>query len=92
MHVLRIEHDVADYDAWKSVFDGDPLGRAQSGVVGHRILRVAGDPVRVLIDLEFADAGAAEAFQARLRELWGRVDVMQNPTSQIGEVVEASEY
>jgi hypothetical protein len=46
----------------------------------------------VLIDLRFADAGSAEIFQARLRELWGRVDVMQNPTSQIGEVVETSEY
>jgi hypothetical protein len=36
MHVLRIEHDVAGYDAWKSMFDSDPLGRAQSGVQGTR--------------------------------------------------------
>jgi hypothetical protein len=46
----------------------------------------------VLVDLEFADGGAAEAFLGRLSDLWGRVDVMQNPTARIVEVVETAEY
>ena len=27
MHILRIEHPVPDYDAWKQAFDSDPIGR-----------------------------------------------------------------
>jgi hypothetical protein len=92
MHVLRIAHDVPDYDGWKDVFDSDPLGRDASGVAGHRIARAADDPNHVLIDLDFADAAAAEAFAERLRELWTRVDVMQNPTAQVVEVVETETY
>jgi hypothetical protein len=34
MHVLRIEHPVPDYDAWKEAFDNDPVGREQGGVRG----------------------------------------------------------
>jgi len=32
MHILRIEHPVPNFDAWKKAFDSDPLGREQSGV------------------------------------------------------------
>jgi hypothetical protein len=92
MHVLRIAHDVPDYDGWKDVFDGDPLGRAAGGVTGHRVARAADDPNHVLVDLDFADAGAAEAFAERLRELWTRVDVMRNPTARVVEVVETVTY
>ena len=92
MHVLRIEHDVPDFDAWKNVFDSDPLGREKSGVSGHRVLRTSGDQDRVFIDLEFTDVGDADAFLAKLRELWKRVDVMENPSARIVEVVEATEY
>ena len=92
MHILRIQHDVADYDAWKQVFDSDPLGRAAGGAAGHRVSRTASDPNRVLIDLEFAALGDAEAFETRLRELWERVDIMRNPTAQIVEVVETARY
>ncbi len=92
MHVLRIEHDVTDYDAWKKMFDSDPLGREAGGVTGHRVARVAGDPNRVLIDLEFTDAGEAEAFAVKLRELWTRVDVMRNPSARVADVVETVAY
>jgi hypothetical protein len=27
MYILRIEHPVSDYDAWKAAFDSDPIGR-----------------------------------------------------------------
>jgi quinol monooxygenase YgiN len=88
MHILRVEHEVPDYDAWKLAFDSDPVGREQGGVRSYRVLRASDDPDHVLIDLEFDDASAAEAFHARLRELWGRVDVMRNPTARVAEVVE----
>ena len=92
MHVLRIAHDVPDYDAWKQMFDSDPLGRPAGGVSAHRVARAADDPNHVVIDLDFADAGAAQAFAERLRELWTRVDVMRNPTARVVEVVETVAY
>jgi hypothetical protein len=92
MHVLRIEHPVPDYDAWKQAFDSDPIGRERGGVRGYRVLRAADDPNYALIDLEFDDADTAEAFLVKLRELWGRVDVMRDPTARIVEVVESGQY
>lgn len=92
MHVLRIEHDVASYEAWKDAFDSDPLGREAGGALGHRVFRASSDPNHVLIDLDFAEVGDADAFLARLRDLWGRVDVMKNPTAQVVEVVETAQY
>ena len=92
MHVLRIEHPVPDYDAWKQTFDSDPIGRERGGVRGYRVLRAADDPNYALIDLEFDDVDTAEAFLAKLRELWGRVDVMRDPTARIVEVVESGQY
>jgi len=94
MHVLRIEHAVPDFAAWKAVFDDDPVGREQGGVRGYRILRPVDDPNYVLIDLDFDDASAAEAFLVKLRELWARVEgrIMENPQARITEVVERGAY
>lgn len=92
MHVLRIEHPVPSYDAWKAAFDSDPIGRERSGVRRYRILRAADDPNYVMIDLEFDSAGEAEAMHSALRELWSRVDVMHSPQARIAEAVESREY
>jgi len=94
MFVLRIEHPVPDYDAWKAAFDRDPLGRRRSGVRRHRVLRPSDDPLFVAVELEFAALGAAEAMQAKLRELWGRVegDVITAPRARIFAIEEHQEY
>jgi hypothetical protein len=91
MYILQIEHAVSDFDAWKTVFDSDPLGRKQSGVRRYRILRQADNPSHVLIDLEFDTADEAETFAAALRDVWGRVDVMRDPTARVAEVVESKD-
>lgn len=91
IHVLRVEHAVPDFDAWKQAFDGDPVGREEGGVRRYRVLRDAADPNYVLIDLEFDEASDAEVFLVRLRELWGRVDVMRDPKARIVELVEVVE-
>lgn len=92
MYVLRVEHAVADFDAWKSAFDSDPIGRERGGVRGYRIQRPVGDSNYALIDLEFDTAAEAEAFHAALRELWGRVDVIRDPEARVVEIVETGEY
>jgi hypothetical protein len=91
MHVLRVEHEVPDFEAWKQAFDSDPIGRKAGGVRRYRIQRAAEDPNYVLIDLEFDSASEADAFHGKLRELWGRVDVMRNPTARVVEIVESAE-
>ncbi len=51
MHILRIEHQIKDFDSWKAAFDRDPIGRRQSGVRRHRILRPVDDANYVMLDL-----------------------------------------
>jgi hypothetical protein len=94
MAILQIEHRVRDYDAWKQAFDSDPVGRKDGGVLRYRVARSAADPNLVLIELEFDEPGKAEAFQGRLRELWGRVgdDLgLESRQARIVEVVESEE-
>lgn len=94
MHVLRIEHPVMSYEAWKRAFDSDPVGRKASGVRSYRILRPVDDPAYVLIDLEFDELARAEAMLASLRTLWSRVEgrVIEDPQARIVEVVESEAY
>lgn len=94
MTVLRIEHPVPNYEAWKEAFDNDPRGRERSGVRRYRILRAADDPNYVMIDLEFDAANEAEAFLEGLRAMWERVlgTLISDPRARIVEPVEATEY
>ena len=91
MHVLRIAHDVDDYDSWKQVFDSDPVGRKAQGVQRYTIMRAADKANHVKIDLEFAEAAQAEAMHEALKDLWGRVDVMKDPHARVVEVVETGD-
>jgi hypothetical protein len=92
MFILRVEHAVESFGAWKQAFDSDPIGREQGGVRRYRILRATDDPNFVLIDLEFDGSSEAEAFQTALKELWSRVDVMRDPKARLVEIVESKEY
>jgi hypothetical protein len=93
MHILRIEHAVPDFAAWKRAFDSDPLGRQRSGVRRYRVLRPVEDPRYVLVDLEFDTRPEAEAMLHALRRLWGQVEgkVIDKGTVRIVEVAEAVE-
>jgi hypothetical protein len=97
MHVLKIEYPVADYDTWKVAFDRDLLDREGSGVRRYRVLRPTDDPNYVLIDLDFDDAGEAEAYLAALQRKF-YLSQQSSPVSggglqtRIVEVAEAKEY
>jgi hypothetical protein len=95
MPILRIEHPVPDFDEWKKAFDGDPVGREQSGVRRYRVLRGVDDPNYVMVDLEFDSSSQAEAMRASLRDLWRRVEgqgLIGSPQARIVEAVETKEY
>ena len=91
MHIVRIEHPVPNFAAWKKVFDSDPLGRQQSGVRRYRVLRPVDDPGYVMVDLEFDTLVQAEATLERLRQLWGRVEgtIISKPQGRLVEVAES---
>ncbi len=92
--ILRIQHPVVDYAAWKAAFDRDPIGRAASGVRRHQIQRAIDDPNYVLIDLEFDSHSQAQAALAALRQVWDRVagTLVASPQARIVEPVETKQY
>ena len=97
MHILRIEHQIRDFDSWKTAFDSDPVGRQRSGVRRHRVLRPVDDPNYVMIDLHFDSSSEAEAFLAALRrDVWrsrrAAPALIGSPQARIVEAVESKEY
>jgi len=95
MPTLQIEHGIRDYEAWKSAFDSDPVGRDAGGVRSYRILRPADDLRYVNVDLDFDTMGEAESFREKLRQLWGGAGAsigLESPRARIVEVVESNSY
>lgn len=93
MPILRIEHGVPDFDAWRRAFDSDPVDRKGSGVVRYQVLRSVADPNFVMIDLDLGTNEEAEAMLAKLQQLWagpGKA-VTQNPQARIVEFVDSAE-
>ena len=64
--VLRVEHPVADFEAWKrDGFDRDPVGRERGGVHRYRVLRFeGGESIVAAVELEFESRAEAAAFAA----------------------------
>ena len=94
MHILRIEHEVPDFEEWKKAFDGDPVDREHSGVRRHVITRAVDNPNNVSIDLEFATEVEAAALLAALRALWARVEgqIIMQPHARVVRVTEDCAY
>ncbi len=97
MPLLQIEYPVPDYEAWKAAFDRDLLDRGGSGVLRYRVLRPTDDPNYVAIDLEFENAGQAEAYLAALqRQFYSSRGASPasggGPKTRIVEVAETKEY
>jgi hypothetical protein len=68
MTTLRIEHAIHDYESWQKAFDSFAEARMNAGVRGFAIRQPADDPKYLMLDLEFATAGQAEAFASFLHE------------------------
>ena len=72
MPTLHIEHPITDFGAWNSAFARFAEARRQAGVRAQRVERPAGDPNYVVVDLDFATRGEAEAFLRFLEtQVWG---------------------
>lgn len=76
MFTLQIEHAIKDFDMWKAGFDRDPVDRAGSGVVAHRIGRPVDDAQYIVVELDFESREQAEGLLANLHEkVWNSPDV-----------------
>lgn len=78
--VSIVHHRVADFDAWKAVYDSDGVRDMQraGGVLDHAVLRPADDPNMVVVVHTFASQDAAHAFFAEnptLKDAMGRAGV-----------------
>lgn len=62
MAYLLIEHDVADFDKWKPVYDGHEERRRSAGLKEVLLLRDMEDPKRVVLLFEADDLGKAREF------------------------------
>jgi hypothetical protein len=91
MPILRIQHSVPNFDAWKRAFDGDPVDRKASGVRRYHVHRSVADPNFVMVDLEVDSVQEAEGLLEKLRRLWTGPGgaVMRNPEAWIIETVES---
>ena len=66
-------HTVADYDAWRRVYDSVAGLQARGGVSDQAVYQAAGDPNSVLVMHEFGSSEKAHAFfeNPELREAMG---------------------
>jgi len=73
MSRLFVRHQVADYDAWRKVYnDFDPTRRSM-GVIGDAVYRSADDPNNVTAWHDFGSIDEARAFagSTELKEAMG---------------------
>jgi quinol monooxygenase YgiN len=62
--VAVIRHRVADFDAWKTVYDGFAPIQAEHGVQAHQVLRSIENPNDITVTHTFDSRDAAQAFFA----------------------------
>lgn len=55
---------VADFDAWKAVFDANEQDRIDNGILGHHVNRAEDDPNHLSIYLAVGDTAKARAWMA----------------------------
>lgn len=76
-----VTHRVADFDAWRPVFDDHEPQRRAAGILGHRLNRAENDPNLVSIYLAISDLEAAREFasSADLKEKMEEAGVVSPP-------------
>src|SRR5438270_11467930 len=97
MAILRIEHPIIDFDAWKASFDRFDNFRKLSRVRSYRVLRPVDDAHYVVIDLEFDSTSDADAMLMGLRHHWRELEgtavpVGAQPHVRVAEAGDTRQY
>lgn len=64
MAKVIVQHHVADYDAWFTVFSEHGVVRRKHGATGHTVTRAVDDPNSLVVVNDFATLAGAQAFAA----------------------------
>ena len=81
MVMLFIRHRVADYTAWRAVYDSVGPMQKRLGVTAEAVHQSVDDPHELTVTHEFATVQAAQAFahSTELREAMGSAGVLGAP-------------
>jgi quinol monooxygenase YgiN len=87
--IIVVQHDAADYDTWRAVFDDHGATRQTHGCMSERVYRAVDDPNGIAIVMEWPSREAAERFMAdpTLGEAMARGGILGPPTVTFGERV-----
>ena len=87
MTTVAVRHRVADFEAWKTVYDEHGAVRRELGTTGDRVLRGADDPNEVLVLTYWPALSNAQAFLSdpSLKEAMQRSGVVAEPRIEIYE-------
>jgi uncharacterized protein (DUF1330 family) len=87
MAISLVLHRVADYDAWRQVYDSVAQLQAAGGVTAESVHRMAGDLDNVLVIHHFASVAAAQAFfsNPQLHDAMQRAGVQGEPRIEFYE-------
>ena len=87
MTTVAVRHHVADFDAWKTVYDEHGAVRRELGTTGDRVLRGADDPNEVLVLTYWPARSNAQAFLSdpSLKDAMSRAGVVAEPRIEIYE-------
>ena len=82
---LLVRHEVADYEAWRSVYDSVEGLRQQHGCTGDEVMVDSGDSNDVYVIHRFPSVEQAQAFAGsdELREAMQRAGVTGPPRVEI---------
>lgn len=80
-----VRHKVADYDAWRQVYNSLDEVQRSGGVTAESVHRLIGDPNEVLVVHNFDTPDAAEAFFAneQLKEGMQKAGVQGPPRIEL---------
>jgi len=94
MASVFVKHRVADYAAWKPVFDEHEAVRRQAGMTAHSLHRDADDPNVIIIAFRVNDIARAREFASSpdLREAMQRAGVQGPPEFWFAEDIEDKAY
>jgi uncharacterized protein (DUF1330 family) len=87
MAISLVLHRVADYGAWREVYDSVADLQKAGGVTAESVHRMAGDPDNVLVIHEFETVDEARSFFAGegLRDAMQRAGVQGQPRIEFYE-------
>ena len=82
MATLFVRHTVADYNAWRKLYDEFDATRRSMGVTSHGVYQADGNPNDLTLYHEFDSMAAAKSFaeSAQLHDVMGRAGVQGAPT------------